>query len=117
MYYYNGITLEALREGNWKLHLPRIPESKVFWSRSSLGGYQKLDKPVLFDLGDDIGEQTDLADKYPEVVQRLLSHAQKARKELGDWNINGKGQKRLLNYTGNINNPTRVMGVNPHLKE
>ena len=117
LYYYNGITLEALREGNWKLHLPRIPESKVFWSRSSLGGYQKLDKPVLFDLGDDIGEQTDLADKYPEVVQRLLSHAQKARKELGDWNINGKGQKRLLNYTGNINNPTRVMGVNPHLKE
>ena len=39
------------------------------------------------------------------------------REELGDWNTIGKDQKRLLNYTGNINNPTRVIGVNPHLKD
>lgn len=108
LYYYNGITLEAVREGKWKLHLPRTPKSKVFWARGSLGGFLNLEQPVLYNLEKEIGEETNLADKYPEVVQRLLSIAKEAREELGDWDHWGTDQKSLLDYTGNINNPVRV---------
>lgn len=56
--------IEGIREGNWKL-LVKYPEKN-----------RELDtkaKPnvLLFDLGNDIGEKTNLADKHPDIVQRL----------------------------------------------
>ena len=68
LFYYNGTLLEVVREGKWKLHLPRKKEMRVYWSKGKLGGWQELEKPVLFDLENDIEEQNDVADKYPEVV-------------------------------------------------
>ena len=108
LYYYNGITLEAIRDGNWKLHLPREPNMKVYWAKGIEGGYQRLDKPTLFNLENDIEEQSDVADRYPDVVERLLKQVEKAREELGDWNRKGTDQKTLLNYSGNPNSPERI---------
>lgn len=113
LFYYNGTLLEVAREGKWKLHLPRTPEMQVYWAQNHhLGGLHELDKPLLFDLENDVEEQNDVADKYPEVVERLLAHAEKAREELGDWNRKGSDQKKLLNLKGNPNIPTRIKSKN-----
>jgi len=108
LYYYNGVTLEVVREGKWKLHLPREQHMRVYWSRGRLGGLKSLKKPVLFDLARDVGETKDVAKKYPQVVKRLLARAEQARAELGDWNRVGSDQKKLLNYVGDPNNPVRI---------
>jgi arylsulfatase A-like enzyme len=58
-----GGELEAVRSGPWKLHLPT---------------------GRLYNLDNDIGEATDVADRNPEVVKKLKEHAEKARADLGD---------------------------------
>jgi arylsulfatase len=45
----------------------------------------------LFNLDEDISESNDLANQYPEIVNDLLHEAEKARKELGDFGLNGDG--------------------------
>jgi hypothetical protein len=35
-------------------------------------------------LTEDVKEELDMSEQYPEVVQRLLQHAEEIRKELGD---------------------------------
>ena len=48
----------------------------------------------LFNLINDIHEDSNLADKNPDIVKRLLAHAEQARKDLGDVNRPGKGQRK-----------------------
>ena len=71
-YYYRDDRLQAVRSGRWKLHVFR-PEWK---------GAEHA--PLLYDLENDVGEQTDVAAQHPDVVQRLLLLAERAREELGD---------------------------------
>lgn len=106
LYYYGGELLEAVREGAWKLHLPRKKDQKVYWSRGRLGGIVNLGKPMLYNLDDDIGEKNNVAAQHPEVVQRLLARANEARIELGDWNKKGRDQKQVA-FKGSANNPKR----------
>ncbi|NOX55163.1 MAG: sulfatase, partial [Planctomycetes bacterium] len=87
-WFYWGAQLQAVRSGKWKLHFPH--------SYRTLGGRPggKGGIPVkyetakiglsLFDLENDIGETTNVADKYPEVVARLKRLADQARADLGD---------------------------------
>ncbi|MFH1719594.1 MAG: sulfatase-like hydrolase/transferase [Planctomycetota bacterium] len=83
-YYYQMDQLQAVRSGRWKLHLP-LKVKKSNW------GAGTPDTPLrLYDLGADIGEEKDLADRHPEVVERLLALAQKAREDLGDVNYIGR---------------------------
>ena len=110
LYYYAGHLLEAVRENNWKLHLPRKETNKVYWAKQRLGGIQNLDKPLLFDLSTDLAEKNDVAAKHPDVVQRLLKIAEEARSELGDWNRQGRDQKPQQ-YKGDPNNPRRYPRV------
>ena len=96
LFYYRDWRLEAVRSGRWKLHFPHE-------YRTLAGGPGGKDgKPVeykqgkvglaLFDLQNDIGETTNVADKYPAVVKRLKRMADRARKDLGDplYNVKGK---------------------------
>jgi len=106
LYFYNGLTLEAVRKGKWKLHLPRELHQQVYWARQPLGGIHSLKKPLLYNLAEDVSEKTDVADQHPDVVQKMLALAEKARKELGDWNREGTDRKQL-HYSGNLNNPKR----------
>ncbi|MBL7111760.1 MAG: sulfatase [Bacteroidales bacterium] len=95
-YYYNGFNLQAIRDGKWKLHLPREEKMLVWWE----SGLRDLKDPLLFNLDNDSSESINVADENPQVVNRLLDQAQKVRNELGSWDIPGTGQKdieRLLN--------------------
>lgn len=94
-YYYDGPQLQAVRSGNWKLYLPLAER----WRMGAKEGGSQL---ALHDLETDIGETVDIAAKHPGVVRRLMALAEEARKNLGDVNRPGKGQRPA----GRIANPT-----------
>lgn len=108
-YCYAGNELQAIRSGRWKLHLPHeyltvngppgrggkpanwenmkplsITESGIRGIASRHGYKVESIGLSLFDLSSDPGETTNVADKHPEVVAKLLEHAEAARIELGD---------------------------------
>lgn len=66
----------AIRQGHWKLELCRDSGG---WSDPRPGAPKAADLPAvqLYDLGKDIGEQTNLQDKHPEVVTRLTTLLEK----------------------------------------
>lgn len=100
-YYYNGLNLQAVRRGDWKLHLPRTEEMLVWWDHLWWKKSQELDlfeKPLLFDLDSDPAETTDLAQKHPQVVDELLALAAEVRAELGSWEREGSDQKDIKAY-------------------
>jgi arylsulfatase A-like enzyme len=88
-YYYYTDKLQAVREGKWKLHLPAFDnETKKFADNGNM---------KLIDLDRDIKELTDLSEKHPDVVERLIDHALKISEELG--NNSGRGtQTRTTKY-------------------
>ena len=95
-YYYNGINLQAVRSGKWKLHLPRTVKDQPFWARASRGTgvFVTLDKPVLFDLESDPAEQSDLSKDRPDIVDRLMREADRIRIEIGDVGVTGTDQRK-----------------------
>ena len=77
-YYYarNG-DLEAVRLGKWKLH---IAKSKG-WNKKENGEF-----PVsLYDLENDIGENINLANDFPGVVNELLLKMEEFDKRLDNF--------------------------------
>ena len=96
-YYYNGTNLQAIRKGDWKLHLPRTKADQPFWSKKEHRkvdkGFVTLDKNVLFHLKNDVEEKNDVADQHPEVVTMLLKQAELIRAELGDVDVIGTDQR------------------------
>jgi hypothetical protein len=48
----------------------------------------------LFNLAEDIHEDHNLAASRPEIVERLLALAEKARADLGDVDRPGKNQRK-----------------------
>jgi len=97
LYYYNGTNLQAVREGDWKLHLPRTVKDQPFWSKkpSKKKGFVTLKEPKLFNLKDDVGEKRNVADRYPDVVARLRKQAEVIRAELGDVRTTGTDQRKI----------------------
>jgi len=72
-FYFKGNTLEAVRSGDWKLHLAKSG-SKTKASRG--------DRPALFNLETDIGEKKNLLGNHPDIVERLTAYATAFEKEL-----------------------------------
>jgi len=90
-YYYNCENLQAVRSGDWKLHLPRDRKQVPFWDRNK--AFFGIGSPVLYNLRDDRAETSDVASTNPEVVQRLLAEAAFARKDLGEFMQRGRAQR------------------------
>jgi arylsulfatase A-like enzyme len=90
-FYYNCENLQAVRLGDWKLHLPRSEEQVPFWDKNNV--FRNLDAPVLYDLRSDKAESTNVADSHPEIVQELLLLAEETRAELGEYLQRGEGQR------------------------
>jgi len=95
-YCYYGGELRAVRSGKWKLHFPHSYRTMA----GRPGGTGGLPEPYshaeigleLFDLQNDIGETVDVADKHPEVVNRLKVLGEIAREDLGDKLTGRKGK-------------------------
>jgi arylsulfatase A-like enzyme len=94
-YYYWGNELQAVRSGNWKLHFPHTYRalSGTPGRDGKPSGYSEQRCGLeLYDLENDIGERHNVADKHPEVVEKLKALAEKARDDLGDSLQSRKGK-------------------------
>ncbi len=80
-YYYSGYKLQAVRVGPWKMAL--APQNDGM-GKNGPAVPASLEKPRLYNLDQEIGEQTDVAAANPEVVARLRALALKMAAELGD---------------------------------
>ena len=79
--------LEAVREGDWKLHVRKNGE----------------EVSLLYNLREDMGESKNLYAQYPEMVGRLEALLDPCREDLGDaaLGIEGKGRRPI----GRVSNP------------
>ncbi|TWT58612.1 Arylsulfatase [Thalassoglobus neptunius] len=97
-FYYLRVHLQAVRQGKWKLHLPREKEPvgvAPFSRNNHIGPADRVgfEKPFLVDLENDPGETTDVSEMSPQVVERLLTLAQEMREDLGDFDRVGKNMR------------------------
>ncbi|HWA97198.1 MAG TPA: sulfatase [Pirellulales bacterium] len=108
-YYYGGDELQAVRSGDWKLHLPHDyltpasppghggkpanfenlkPESMALSGLRGIAsrhGYIVAHTDLaLYDLRSDPGETVNIAAEHPAIVARLQALAEQARVDLGD---------------------------------
>ncbi len=92
-YFYYGEKLNCVLKDDWKLHLPhgyRTLNGRDGGKdgQPALYDYVYTDT-VLYNLKNDIGENTDLKDRYPEIVKDLAKHADSMRMILGDSDMQG----------------------------
>ncbi len=86
--YYGGGELQAVRDRQWKLHFPHQYRT-LAGRKGGTGGmpvaYSQAGIGLeLFDLKNDVGETTNVANEHPEIVARLKGYAEEARADLGD---------------------------------
>jgi arylsulfatase len=116
LFFYGGEELQAVRSGDWKLHVahdyltvagptrtdgkpanfenmkPESMELSGIRGIASRHGYRVEKTPqALYDLRNDPGESKDVSADHPEVVRRLEALLEKARAELGDAITGRKG--------------------------
>jgi arylsulfatase A len=98
LFYYEVGQLQAIAsgDGRWKLQLPHTYPTLAGRPGGKGGTPAKyvqrtIKRPELYDLINDVSETTDVGDQHPDVVQRLLGLAEKARAELGDSLTGRKG--------------------------
>lgn len=97
--FYWGAELQAVRQGNWKLHFPhsyRTLNGQVTVPGQPAPYREEQTALGLFNLKDDIGETKDVAADHPEIVTRLTAAADLMREQLGD---------SLTKKKGNANRP------------
>ena len=97
-YYYLRVHLQAVRQGKWKLHLPRDAEpigAEPFRKNTHIAPADRIGfaEPFLVDLEHDLGETTNVADKHPQVTRQLLDLAESMRSDLGDFDRVGKNMR------------------------
>ena len=86
-YYYFMSQLQAVRSGEWKLFLP-LEEKQYGWTRKIIKA-----EAQLFNLKDDPQEAVNVIDQHPEIVRRLMEYADEARKDIGDFQKQGKNAR------------------------
>ncbi|MEZ6092414.1 MAG: sulfatase [Pirellulaceae bacterium] len=97
-FYYLRVHLQAVRQGKWKLHLPRENEpvgAAPFSRNTHIAPEDRIgfEEPFLVDLENDLGETTNLAAENPQVVERLLGLAETMREDLGDYDRVGNNMR------------------------
>ncbi len=91
LYYSGRNNLNAVRKGNWKLVFPHTFDSYDTKPGNDGHGGKRIkttvEKPELYNMMRDPGEQYNVIEYNPEKVDELMEVAEKARKELGDLNV------------------------------
>ena len=78
-YYFRSYDLEAVRQGPWKLALAPQHETMGKGVLADASGTA----PRLYNLDEDIGEKSNVADKHPDIVAKLQVLAAKMAAEIG----------------------------------
>lgn len=104
-YYYRQNSLEAVRQGDWKLLFPHPGRTYEGFQpgKDGMPGTVNENFPIkgaLYDLRRDPGERYDVSESYPDIVQSLEKIANEARQDLGDDLMQIKGENRR--EAGNI---------------
>lgn len=96
--YYFINHLQAVRQGKWKLLVPR--PAKPPWlgpfSRNAHihpSDWIEIKKPFLVDLENDPGETRSVAADNPRVVRHMMQLVEEARADIGDYNRVGKNMR------------------------
>lgn len=98
-YYYRNNNLEAVQDGYWKLVFPHKGRTYIGFEPGkdgNPGGTNENSEVVagLYDLRRDPGEQYNVIEFYPDIVQKLEQMAGEAREDLGDDLTNNPGKNR-----------------------
>jgi len=109
-FYYLRVQLQAVRQGHWKLHLPRdsnVPGLAPFSINRHIAPVDREDfnEPFLVNLSADLGETTNVAADHPQVVEHLLELAEAMRADLGDVDRVGRNM-RFFDLGPNQTRPT-----------
>lgn len=108
-YYYKHQELRAVRLGEWKLFLAHPDTGRTAFDKSWLRHIAPEDRVIfedhtLFNLNDDIGETTNVANAHPDIVLELLELAAWARKDIGDYGHRGNNARAVGNEPYNTPN-------------
>lgn len=102
-YYFLGYTLQAIRQGPWKLAI--TPQNE------SMGQDVEPDAdttaPRLYNLDKEIGEKTNVAASHPEIVAKLMVLAERKSAEIGDPHPSARRP------AGKVANPQTVYPTEP----
>ncbi|NQU22969.1 MAG: sulfatase [Candidatus Nealsonbacteria bacterium] len=96
-FYYSYNHLQAVRNGKWKLVLPR--PAKPPWCSWSARMTTAVEEITLYDLRSDTvtgsngAERNNVATEHAEVVAELMRLIEQAREDLGDYDRIGKGAR------------------------
>jgi arylsulfatase A-like enzyme len=86
LFYFNGVKLEAVRAGAWKLAIA----SQGTGRKEGAPEPATFDQPRLYNLDADIGESTNVASEHPDVVAHLQDFIRQMDADLGR-KTNGPG--------------------------
>ena len=98
-FYFAGLQLQAVRDSVWKLVLPPDNTERIYNSKPP-SYFEHVNSFQLFNLKIDIGESTNLASQYPDVVERLKEYVLQMNGDLGISGI-GPGSRPM----GKVKNP------------
>lgn len=97
-FYYMCNNLEAVRHKNWKLFVSRRPgagkpsSEHDGTSNSVVAVNQNEAVFELYNLEEDIGEEYNVYEQNPEIVEKLYKMIEECRNDLGDSFTNTKGE-------------------------
>ena len=96
-YYFASYNLQAVRQGPWKLALMTQAETK----KSGPAEDSKIN-PRLYNLDQEINEQTNLAAQHPDIVAKLTSLANRMTAEIGG------NEPKARRAAGEVENPVTL---------
>lgn len=103
-YYFSQYQLEAVRQGPWKLAIAPQNETMGRGVLPDASG----PAPRLYNLDEEIGEKTNVADKHPEIVAKLQQLATRMSNEIGGKSPNARRP------AGEVANPRTLYPSEPN---
>ncbi|MEM7533619.1 MAG: sulfatase [Chloroflexota bacterium] len=94
-YYYLMTCLQAVRVGDWKLHVKTRGTRRVIEEMNA-----------LYNLAEDIGETNNVYEQHPEIVAALEAKLDACRRDIGDSSEGVTGQN--TRPVGCVDNPTTL---------
>ena len=99
-FFYQHQALRAVREGDWKLHLPhtaldQTKEGKTWQTHVPENDRPYIKELTLYNLKNDIGETTNVAKEHPEIVEKLVKQLDFAKSDIGFHDQISESSRRL----------------------